>query len=70
MTQPERPDRLTWSMLRPVLLAMMLAADLFVVLALVLARPSGWVAPFVAFGIVLVGLAATLAWALQHRGDG
>ena len=70
MSQPERPDRLTWAMLRPVLLAAVLTADLFVVLALAIARPPGWGAPFVAFGIVLVGLAGTLAWAVRHRGDG
>jgi hypothetical protein len=70
MSQPERPDRLTWSMLRPVLLAMVLAADLFVVLALVIARPEGWLPPFVAFGIVLAGLLGTFSWALRHRGDG
>jgi hypothetical protein len=70
MGQPERPDRLTWAMLRPVLLAMAVVSNLFVVLALAIARPPGWVAPFVAFGIVLVGLAGTLAWAVRHRHDG
>ena len=70
MSQPERPDRLTWAMLRPVLLAMALVSNLFVLLALAIARPPGWVAPFVAFGIVLFGLAGTLAWAVWHRGDG
>jgi len=70
MSRPERPARLTWAMLRPVLLAMALASNLFVVLALAIARPPGWVAPFVAFGIVLVGLAGILAWAVRHRGDG
>jgi hypothetical protein len=57
-------------MLRPVLLAMVLAADLFVVLALAIARPEGWLPPFVAFGIVLAGLLGTFSWALRHRGDG
>lgn len=69
MRDPARGE-LTWSRLRPILLAALLAADGFVVAALALARPSGWVPPLIAFGTVLVGLAVTLAWALGHRDDG
>jgi hypothetical protein len=39
------------------------------VLALALARPSGWVPPFIAFGIALLGLIGLQAWALAHRHD-
>lgn len=65
-----RPGQLTWSRLRPPLLGALLVTDLFVVLALALARPDGWVPPLIAFGIVLAGLVLTLAWAIRHRGDG
>jgi hypothetical protein len=61
---------LTWSQLRPVLLGALLAADAFVVAALAIAHPPGFLAPLVAFGVVLIGLAAGLAWALAHRDDG
>ena len=70
MSSGRRPGQLTWSQLRPVLLAALLLADAFVVGALVLARPEGWVPPFIAFGLVLIGFAVFLAWALRHRGDG
>jgi hypothetical protein len=64
------PAELTWARLRPVLLSALLLADAFVVAALALAHPPGWLPPFIAFGVVLVGLALTLAWALRHRDDG
>jgi hypothetical protein len=64
------PGQLSWSQLRPVLLAALLVSDAFVVAALGLARPPGWLPPFIAFGVILVGLVAFLAWALRHRGDG
>ena len=64
------PGQLTWSQLRPVLVAALLVSDAFVVGALAIARPPGWVPPLIAFGVVLVGLAAFLVWALRHRGDG
>ncbi|HET7418189.1 MAG TPA: hypothetical protein VFJ61_11255 [Solirubrobacterales bacterium] len=44
-------------------------ADAFAVGALVIVRPAGWVAPFVAFGSVLVGLIWFEAWAILHRHD-
>jgi len=65
-----RPDQLTWSRLRPVLVAALLVADAFVVAALGIARPPGWVPPFIAFGSVLLGLVAFLVWSLRHRDDG
>lgn len=55
--------------MRPVLVAFLLVADAFVVAALVLSRPAGWVAPFVAFGSILVGLVWLEAWSIRHRGD-
>lgn len=64
------PGQLTWSQLRPLLVACLLAADAFVVAALAIAHPPGWLPPFIAFGLVLIGLAGFLAWSLRHRGDG
>jgi hypothetical protein len=58
-----------WAAMRPVLVAFMLAADAFVVVALAVARPGGWVGPFVAFGSILVGLVWFEAWSVQHRHD-
>lgn len=58
-----------WSALRPVLVAFLLVADAFVVGALAVAHPRGWVAPFIAFGAVLIGLVWFQVWALRHRGD-
>lgn len=62
--------QLSWAQLRPVLLAALLVADAFVVGALAIAHPPGWLPPFIAFGVVLIGLTAFLAWAVRHRGDG
>jgi hypothetical protein len=59
----------TWATIRPVLLGFALAADAFVVAALGIARPQGWVPPFVVFGMLLLGFAALEAWALRHRED-
>jgi hypothetical protein len=59
----------SWAALRPVLIAFLLVADAFTVLALGLARPSGWVPPFIAFGIALLGLIGLQGWALAHRHD-
>jgi len=66
---PQR-DELTWSRLRPVLVAALLVADGFVVVALGIARPPGWGPPFIAFGAVLIGLVAFLVWSIRHRDDG
>jgi hypothetical protein len=52
-----------------VLIACLAVADAFVVAALALARPGGWVPPFIAFGVALLGLLGLEAWALRHRGD-
>ncbi len=65
-----RPDRLTWAQLRPLLIAALLVVDAFVVVALAIARPGGWLPPFIAFGSILIGLVAMLVWAVRHRGDG
>jgi hypothetical protein len=55
--------------MRPVLVAFLLAADAFVVAVLAIARPDGWLAPFIAFGSLLLGLAWFEAWAIGHRHD-
>jgi hypothetical protein len=55
--------------MRPVLVAFLLAADAFVVATLAIARPGGWFPPFLAFGLVLVGLIWLEAWAMHHRHD-
>jgi hypothetical protein len=54
---------------RPVLVGFLLAADAFVVGALVLLRPEEWFPPFLGFGIVLVGLVWFEAWSIGHRHD-
>lgn len=58
-----------WSAIRPVLVGFLLATDAFVVIALVAARPKGWLPPLIAFGSLLLGLIAFEAWALRHRHD-
>ena len=63
------PARSGWSAIRPVLVGFLLVADAFVVGALAIARPGGWVPPFVAFGSLLVGLTWLESWALRHRHD-
>jgi hypothetical protein len=55
--------------MRPVLTGFLLTADLFVVVTLAIARPRGWVAPFIAFGSLLVGLVWFEYWAIRHRHD-
>jgi hypothetical protein len=55
--------------MRPVLVGFLLAADAFVVAALAISRPRGWLAPFIAFGSVLVGLIWLQLWAVRHRHD-
>jgi hypothetical protein len=58
-----------WAAIRPVLSAFMLVADAFVVVALLVVRPHGWVPPFVAFGALLIGFAWFELWAISHRHD-
>jgi hypothetical protein len=65
-----RPDQLTWSQLRPILVGALLSVDAGVVAVLAIARPAGWVPPLIAFGAILIGLVALLRWSLRHRGDG
>jgi Flp pilus assembly protein TadB len=59
----------SWAALRPVLLAFLIAANTFTVASLAVVRPHGWLPPFVAFAIALVGLAGLEVWALRHRRD-
>jgi len=57
------------AVIRPVLVAMMVAVDAFAVISLALVRPEEWWAPFTAFGVVLVGLVWFEAWSIRHRHD-
>jgi len=50
-----------------VLVGFLLAADALVLASLALARPSGWVAPFVVFAIPFAGLVWYFAWAWPRR---
>jgi len=58
-----------WSAMRPVLVGFLVIADAFAVAALAIARPEGWLPPFLTFGFVLVGLLWFEGWAIGHRGD-
>jgi len=55
--------------MRPVLVGFLLVADGFAVAALAIMRPDGWLAPFLAFGAVLLGLIRFEIWAIGHRRD-
>ena len=68
-SSPGRGPQTGWSAIRPVLVGLLLAADAFVVGALAIARPGGWLPPFIAFGAVLIGLIWFEAWAIGHRRD-
>ena len=58
-----------WSAMRPVLVGFLLVADAFAVVSLAIVRPESWLAPFLAFGAVLVGLVWFEIWAIGHRRD-
>jgi hypothetical protein len=60
---------LGFSALRPVLVGALLVVDAGIVLALGIGRHKGWLAPFVGFGIVLVGLVWFMNWSVRHRHD-
>lgn len=59
----------SWATLRPVLIGFAVIADAFVVAALGIARPEGWVPPFAVFGMLLCGFVALEVWAIRHRRD-
>ena len=63
------PEQTGWSAMRPVLVGFLLVADAFAVATLGIVRPDGWLAPFLAFGVVLVGLVWFEIWAIGHRHD-
>lgn len=67
--RPRGTPQSGWSQLRPVLVAFLLIADAFVVAALAIVHPRGWVPPFIAFGAVLIGLAWFQVWSWRHRHD-
>jgi hypothetical protein len=58
-----------WAAIRPVLVAFLLLVDGFAVGALAFSQKPGWVAPFIAFGVILVGLIWFEGWAVVHRHD-
>jgi hypothetical protein len=60
---------LGFAALRPVMVGCLLVVDAGIVLVLGIGRHDGWPAPFVGFGIVLVGLVWFMSWALRHRHD-
>lgn len=55
--------------MRPVLVGLLLVVDAFCVATLLIVRPHGWLAPFVAFGSLLVGLVWFEVWSIRHRHD-
>jgi hypothetical protein len=55
--------------MRPVFVGFLLVADGFAVATLAIMRPEGWFPPFLAFGMVLVGLIWFEIWAIGHRRD-
>jgi hypothetical protein len=69
MVSMGRGQKTGWAAIRPVLLAFLLATDVFVVAVLAIAQPRQWVAPLVAFGSLLVGLIWLEGWAIRHRHD-
>lgn len=55
--------------MRPLLLGFLLLVDAFAVASLAIARPGGWLPPFLAFGSLLLGLVWLELWAVRHRHD-
>jgi hypothetical protein len=58
-----------WAAIRPVLVALLMAVDAIVVVALVVTQKQGWLPPFIAFGAILVGLIWFEGWSVAHRHD-
>jgi hypothetical protein len=58
-----------WAAMRPVFVAFLLLMDGFTVGALAFSQKPGWVVPFIAFGVILVGLVWFEGWAVMHRRD-
>ena len=69
VVRPDGPEGTGWAAMRPVLVAFVLVADAFAVGSLAIARPDGWLPPFLAFGLVLVGLVWFQVWSIGHRRD-
>ncbi len=63
------PPQTGWSAIRPVLVGFVVVADAFAVASLAIVRPENWLAPFLGFGVVLVGMVALEGWAIRHRRD-
>jgi hypothetical protein len=60
---------LGFSALRPVMVGCLLVVDAGIVLVLGIGRHKGWLAPFIGFGMVLLGLIWFMAWSVRHRHD-
>jgi hypothetical protein len=69
VARPDGPEQTGWSAIRPVMVAFLLVADAFAVVSLAIVRPDDWSAPFLGFGVVLLGLVWFLGWSIRHRGD-
>jgi hypothetical protein len=69
VARPDGGEQTGWSAMRPVLVAFLLVADAFAVVSLAVAHPEGWLAPFLGFGLVLLGLVWFLGWSIRHRRD-
>jgi len=67
--QKEGPPQTGWAGIRPVLVGFLIVVDAFAVASLAIARPENWFAPFLGFGVVLVGLIGFEVWAIGHRHD-
>jgi hypothetical protein len=65
----EGPPQTGWAAIRPVLVGFMIVADGFAVASLAIVRPEHWFAPFLGFGVVLVGMIGFEVWAIGHRRD-
>jgi hypothetical protein len=58
-----------WAAMRPVLVAFLLFVDAITVGVLAISHPPGWLPPFLAFGLLLLGLIWFQVWSLRHRHD-
>jgi hypothetical protein len=63
------PPQTGWAAIRPVLVGFSIVADAFAVVSLAIVRPEHWFAPFLGFGVVLIGLVGFEIWAIRHRHD-
>jgi hypothetical protein len=60
---------LRFAAFRPVMIGLLLLADIGVVALLGIGQKKGWLPPFIGFGMVLIGLVWLMGWAVLHRHD-